>query len=126
MYCDRQAVFAMFKVLKADLAMTDTQLGWVAAIFLWVYGIGCPIAGEISRYLFEEAFGGSVACDLEHGDRPDRHVDFRLDAVGFKSGYGISEALYMPAAIALTANSTPNHQRSRAIAILTTAQSPEP
>ena len=30
-YCDRQAVFSMFPVLKSDLGFTDTQLGYVGA-----------------------------------------------------------------------------------------------
>ena len=44
-YCDRQAVFSMFPSLKRDLGMTDRQLGLTGAIFLWVYAVGCPIAG---------------------------------------------------------------------------------
>src|SRR5688500_17295124 len=47
-YCDRQAVFAMFPVLRTDLGLTDTQLGLTGSIFLWVYGIGCPIAGQMA------------------------------------------------------------------------------
>ena len=47
-YCDRQAIFAMFSVLKTDLAMTDQQLGLTGSIFLWVYGIGCPLAGQLA------------------------------------------------------------------------------
>ncbi|HQW30428.1 MAG TPA: hypothetical protein PK529_14645, partial [Verrucomicrobiales bacterium] len=46
-YCDRQAVFSMTGSLKTDLKMTDTQLGLIGAIFLWVYAFGCPIAGQI-------------------------------------------------------------------------------
>ena len=46
-YCDRQAVFAMFPVLKTDLGMTDRQLGLTGTIFLWVYALGCPIAGQV-------------------------------------------------------------------------------
>ena len=47
-YCDRQAVFAMFPSLKADLGMSDKQLGLTGAMFLWVYAFGCPIAGHIA------------------------------------------------------------------------------
>src|ERR1700744_2621184 len=46
-YCDRQAVFAMFPSLQADLGMTYKQLGFVGTAFLWVYGFGCPIAGQL-------------------------------------------------------------------------------
>ncbi len=46
-YCDRQAVFAMFPSLKSDLGMTDQQLGLTGAFFLWVYALGCPVAGIV-------------------------------------------------------------------------------
>src|ERR1051325_2632710 len=46
-YCDRQVVFSLFPVLRSDLHFTDTQLGLTGSIFLWIYGIGCPIAGQI-------------------------------------------------------------------------------
>ncbi len=46
-YCDRQAVFAMFPSLQTDLGMTDQQLGLTGAYFLWVYALGCPVAGII-------------------------------------------------------------------------------
>ncbi|MBM3964851.1 MAG: MFS transporter [Planctomycetes bacterium] len=121
-YCDRQAVFAMFKVLKADLAMTDTQLGWVGAIFLWVYGIGCPIAGKLADTFSKRHL---VVASLVIWSAVTVLTGMSISVwmlLGLRAAMGISEALYMPAAIALTANSTPNHQRSRAIAILTTAQ----
>ncbi|MFN9942455.1 MAG: MFS transporter, partial [bacterium] len=46
-YCDRQAVFAMRPSLRADLGMDDTSFGLVGAIFLWVYAVGCPVAGHL-------------------------------------------------------------------------------
>lgn len=121
-YCDRQAVFAMFKVLKTDLAMTDTQLGLTGAFFLWIYGIGCPIAGYLAdRYpkrhliiislilwsLVTIATGLSVSAAM---------------LLGMRAAMGISEALFMPAAVSLTTNLTPQPWRSRAVASLTTAQ----
>ena len=121
-YCDRQAVFAMFKVLKVDLAMTDTQLGWVGAIFLWVYGIGCPIAGKLADTFSKRHL---VVASLVLWSAVTILTGMSISVwmlLGLRAAMGISEALYMPAAIALTANSTPSHQRSRAIAILTTAQ----
>ena len=46
-YCDRQAVFSMFPVLKSELGFSDKQLGLVGAYFLWVYGVGSFFAGQI-------------------------------------------------------------------------------
>ncbi len=121
-YADRQAVFSMFPSLKADLGMSDHQLGLIGAIFLWVYAIGCPIAGQL-------------------GDRYSKRLLIVLSiiiwsivtvATGFaqsiafmlilRAMMGISESLFMPTAIALTASAHPPSLRSRAIAVLTTAQ----
>ena len=121
-YCDRQAVFAMFPALKADLAMSDAQLGYVGAVFLWVYALGCPLAGflgdRISKRLL--AVGSLVVWSLV--TLATGWARSGTDILALRGAMGISESLFMPTAIALTANAHPPALRSRAIAILTTAQ----
>ncbi len=121
-YCDRQAVFAMFKVLKADLQMTDRELGLTGAVFLWVYGLGCPIAGVLAdrypkRVLVVASLAIWSAVTLATGLATSAAMLLAL-----RAAMGISESLYMPAAIALTADATTVEKRSRAVSILTTAQ----
>lgn len=121
-YCDRQAVFAMFPVLRTELGMTDTQLGLTGSIFLWVYGIGCPIAGQLADRMSKRLLVvGSLAVwslvTLGTG-----WAGSALILLALRAAMGVSEALYMPAAISLTANAHPPEKRSRAISILTTAQ----
>lgn len=121
-YCDRQAVFAMFPALKAELAMSDAQLGYVGAVFLWVYALGCPLAGvlgdRISKRLL--AVGSLVVWSLV--TLATGWARSGGDILALRGAMGISESLFMPTAIALTANAHPPALRSRAIAILTTAQ----
>ena len=121
-YCDRQAVFAMFPALKADLAMSDRQLGYVGAVFLWIYALGCPLAGvlgdRISKRLL--AVGSLVVWSLV--TLATGWARSGTDILALRGAMGISESLFMPTAIALTANAHPPALRSRAIAILTTAQ----
>lgn len=121
-YCDRQAVFAMFPVLRTELVLTDTQLGLTGSIFLWVYGIGCPIAGQIAdkfskRRLVVLSLVVWSLVTLATGLSTSAFVLLVL-----RAAMGVSESLYMPAAISLTANAHPPEKRSRAIAVLTTAQ----
>jgi len=121
-YCDRQAIFAMFPVLREDLGMTDTQLGLTGSIFLWVYGIGCPIAGQVADRMSKRLLVvGSLAIwslvTLGTGWAGTAFILLTL-----RAAMGVSESLYMPAAISLTANAHPPEKRSRAISILTTAQ----
>ena len=121
-YCDRQAVFAMFPALKTDLLLTDTQLGLTGSIFLWVYGIGCPIAGQIADRVSKRWL---VVSSLVIWSLVTVATGFATSAfmlLALRAAMGISESLYMPAAIALTANAHAPEKRSRAIAALTTAQ----
>ena len=121
-YCDRQAVFSMFPVLKSDLGFTDRQLGFVGAYFLWVYGVGSFFAGQIGdrvskRRLIVWSLALWSLVTIATGLATSPNMVLALRAL-----MGISEALFMPAAIALTANAFPPATRSRAIAALSTAQ----
>ncbi len=121
-YCDRQAVFSMTGSLKTDLKMTDTQIGLVGAIFLWVYAFGCPIAGQIGDRLSKRLL---VVLSLVIWSLVTVATGFAGTAVmmlGLRAAMGVSESLFMPTAVALTANAHTPDRRSRAIAALTTAQ----
>jgi MFS family permease len=121
-YCDRQAVFAMFPSLQADLGMTDQQLGLTGAYFLWVYAMGCPVAGVIGDRVSKRLLVVlslvlwsivTVATGLARSG---------AELLWLRAAMGISESLFMPTAIALTASAFAPALRSRTIAILTTAQ----
>lgn len=121
-YSDRQAVFAMFPTLKSDLGLTDTQLGLTGSIFLWVYALGCPIAGQIADRFSKRRL---VVLSLALWSIVTVATGFANSAfvlLALRAAMGISESLYMPAAIALTATAHAPAQRSRAIAALSTAQ----
>ena len=121
-YCDRQAISAMFPVLRSDLGMTDFQLGLTGTIFLWVYGCGCPIAGQLADRFSKRQL---VVISLAVWSMVTIATGMATSAVmllALRAAMGISESLYMPAAVALTANAHPPEKRSRAVALLTTAQ----
>jgi len=102
--------------------MSDRQLGYVGAVFLWIYALGCPLAGvlgdRISKRLL--AVGSLVVWSLV--TLATGWARSGSDILALRGAMGISESLFMPTAIALTANAHPPALRSRAIAILTTAQ----
>ena len=121
-YSDRQAIFSIFPSLKADLGMTDKQLGLTGTIFLWVYAISCPIAGYIADRFSKRIL---IILSLVTWSIVTIATGFAGSAIiilGLRAMMGISESMFMPTAIALTANAHPPSLRSRAIAILTTAQ----
>ena len=121
-YSDRQAAFAMFPAFRVDLAMSDRQLGLVGSMFLWVYAFGCPIAGQLGdrfskRLLVVLSLAVWSVVTIATGLATSATMLLALRAT-----MGISESLYMPMAISLTANAHPPALRSRAISVLTTAQ----
>jgi MFS transporter, Spinster family, sphingosine-1-phosphate transporter len=100
---DRHTVFSIFPVLKADLRFTDLQLGLTGSIFLWVYAICNPIAGQIGdRYSKRKLVTWSLIL---------------FSGVTMMTGFattpwmllfcrallGVTESLFMPCAMALIA-----------------------
>jgi MFS family permease len=121
-YCDRQAIFAMFPALQADLKMTDRQLGLTGTVFLWVYALGCPVAGQLGDRFSKRSL---VVLSLVIWSVVTVATGFvRLPGtmLALRGAMGVSESLFMPTAIALTAAAFAAPLRSRAIAALTTAQ----
>lgn len=121
-YSDRQAIFSIFPSLKVDLAMTDEQLGLTGTIFLWVYAICCPIAGYLADRFSKRLL---IILSLVLWSLVTIATGFAGSAMiilSLRAMMGISESMFMPSAIALTANAHPPSLRSKAIAILTTAQ----
>lgn len=121
-YCDRQAVFAMFPSLRADLSMTDQQLGLVGAVFLWVYAFGCPISGYLG-----DRFSKRLLVVLSLVVWSVVTIGTGLVATGammlaMRAAMGVSESLYMSSAVALTASAYPVARRSRAVSMLMTGQ----
>jgi MFS family permease len=121
-YCDRQAVFSVFPALKSDLNMSEQQLGLTGSIFLWVYAFGCPVAGQIGDRFSKRSL---VVVSLIIWSIVTVATGFATAAwnmLALRGAMGVSESLFMPTAIALTAGAFSASLRSRAIAVLTTAQ----
>ncbi|HYD84608.1 MAG TPA: MFS transporter, partial [Opitutus sp.] len=103
-YLDRLTITTMRDPLKADIAMTDAQFGLLTSAFLWIYGLCSPLGGfladrfsrrwviVVSLFIWSavtwltgqmETFGGLLAA---------------------RALMGVSEACYIPAALALIAD----------------------
>lgn len=121
-YSDRQAIFSMFPVIKTELDLSKFELALIGSVFLWVYGLGCPVAGMLAdRFSKRWLVIGSLAIWSVVTTLTGMANSLAVMLV-LRVAMGVSESMFMPAAIALTANAHAPHQRSRAIAILTTGQ----
>src|SRR3954452_14832514 len=47
-YLDRQMIFSVFPLLRAEMRLNDFQLGLLSTVFLWVYGVASPFGGYLA------------------------------------------------------------------------------
>ena len=121
-YSDRQVVFSIFPVLKSELHFTNTQLGLTSSIFLWVYALCSPIAGQIGDRVSKRML---VVLSLVLWSLATVLTGFSrsvLMLLSCRALIGITESLFVPSAVALTASAHSPAMRSRAVSLLNTAQ----
>ncbi len=113
-YLDRQVVFSLFPLLRGDLHSSDVELGLLSTVFLWVYGLLSPFAGYLAdrfgrvRVILFSLLVWSTVTFLT-GHAQNIHQMFWTRAL-----MGVSEACYLPAALALIVESHPPGTRSLA------------
>lgn len=121
-YVDRLAVFSIYPVLKRDLLLSNAQLGLVGTVFIWTYSLCMPFTGRLADVFRRERIVvasivlwslATLGTGLSHSALP-----FLL----WRACVGLTEALYVPAALGLIAALHPAATRSRALAAHSTAQ----
>lgn len=118
-YLDRQMLASMkFSVMQdiPDIAL-EARWGTILALFKWVYAGFSPIGGYLAdRYSRRHVIAGSLlvwsAVTWATG-----HVTTYDQLLVTRALMGISEAFYIPAALALIADYHTGHTRSRAVGL---------
>jgi MFS family permease len=118
-YLDRQMLATMKSSMVADVAglQTDAQWGFVLACFKWVYALLSPVGGYIAdrfsrRWVIAVSLFAWSAVTWATG-----HVTSYDQLVATRALMGVSEAFYIPAALALIADLHAGPTRSRAVGI---------
>lgn len=116
-YLDRLAITTMRTSILDAIPMTETQFGLLTSIFLWTYGVLSPVAGFVadrlgrSRVIIASLLVWSAVTWLTgHARNYEELLTARLLM-------GLSEAFYMPAALALIADYHGDRTRSLATGI---------
>ncbi len=113
-YVDRQVIFSLFPLLRAEFELSDAQLGLLGAAFLWVYGLASPIAGWVAdRWGARPVLVASLTFWSAITWATGAAGSF-LQLVTARAAMGISEACYLPAALAMIAFHHGETTRSRA------------
>jgi len=116
-YLDRILLTSMRDPIVKDFSITDTQFGLLTSVFLWSYGILSPFGGFFAdkygrkKMIVFSAFVWSVAT-LWTG-----MVSSFGELLVARTFMGISEASYIPAALALITDYHRNRTRSLATGI---------
>lgn len=103
-YADRQAIFSVFTPIQKEMGLTDLQLSWVGAAFMYVYALAGPLAGIIGDR-FSRKFliiGGLVFWSVVTLGTALATDYWHLLLVRALEGFG--EAFYFPASMALIAD----------------------
>lgn len=118
-YLDRQMLATMRPAMQADIheLQSATNFGYLMGIFLWVYGFMSPVAGMIGdrinrKWLIVGSLFVWSGVTFGMGYATTYHQLYGLRAV-----MGISEALYLPTALALIVDFHQEKTRSLAIGI---------
>ena len=115
-YIDRQVLFAVFPLIKIDLALSDTALGFLGSAFMFSYLLFAPLFGWLGDHWSRTrlASGGLIAWSLA------------TTLAGFATGYrtllaaraavGVGEASFGTVSPGLVADFFPKEQRGRILA----------
>ena len=118
-YMDRQMLSTMRDAMQIDISELESAVnfGRLMAIFLWIYGCISPFAGAVAdrisrKWLIVASLGVWSTVTLLMGHCSTFNQIYWLRAI-----MGISEALYIPAALSLIADYFTGSARSLAIGI---------
>src|SRR5258706_7352499 len=116
-YLDRLMLTSMRDSLKADITMTEAQFGLLTSVFLWVYGALSPLGGFVAdrfsrKWVIIGSLGVWSAVTWLTGQARNFDQMFAARAL-----MGVSEALYIPAGLALIADLHTGRTRSKATGI---------
>ncbi|MBO0799435.1 MAG: MFS transporter [Blastocatellia bacterium] len=113
-YLDRQIIFSVLPLLRSELNLSDKQLGLLSTVFLWIYGLLSPLSGYLAdrfgraRIIIVSLLVWSLLTWLTGRARSFEEL------LMLRALMGVSEACYIPAALALI---TDYHgQRTRSLA----------
>jgi len=118
-YMDRQMLSTMKASMMGDISELQTaeNFGRLMAVFLWIYALMSPVAGLIAdrinrKWLIVGSLAVWSGVTLTMGFAKDFNTLFILRAC-----MGLSEALYIPAGLALIADYHQGSTRSLAVGI---------
>jgi MFS family permease len=107
-------IFSLLPLLEKEFRLTGAELGFLSTVFLWVYGLASPFAGFLAdrfgrvRVILASLVIWSLVTWATG------HARSYGELVAARALMGLSEAFYLPAALALIADH--HGERTRSLA----------
>ncbi|HWE02736.1 MAG TPA: MFS transporter [Tepidisphaeraceae bacterium] len=116
-YVDRLMITTMRDPIRADISITDAQFGLLTSVFLWVYALVSPFGGYVADRFTRR---GVITASLLFWSAATfltglAHTFHQL--LWARALMGVSEACYLPAALALICDYHPGPTRSFATGV---------
>ena len=118
-YMDRQMLSTMRDAMAVDITDLESKVmfGKLMAAFMWIYGLMSPVSGMVAdrvnrKWLIVVSLAVWSAVTLLMG-----YADSYSQVYALRALMGVSEALYIPAALSLIADYFTGRQLSLAIGI---------
>lgn len=116
-YTDRMTIFSVFPVLKNEMGLTDIGLALIGSSFLWVYAVFSPVGGYLGdRFPRRRVILGSLVLFslITFATGLARTGN---ELVALRCLLGVSEAVFLPPALAYIASYHFDRTRSLANSI---------
>ena len=117
-YLDRNVIFALFEPIKAELALTDVQLGWLGSAYVLVFSIAALPFGVLSDLRSRRAVVAFGVAIWSLFTVLSGLVGSYTQLFICRAAVGIGEAAFGAAAASLVADFYPNRGRAVAMGIL--------
>lgn len=117
-YADRAAMSGVLAAVRTEFGASDVALGLLGSLFLWSYAVGSPLAGGLADRLSHRRIiiwsiaawsAVTLATGLVNGFGP---------LLALRVGLGLTESLFLPAAIAMLALHHGPATRARAMSCI--------
>ena len=116
-YADRQALSAVFPLLKGEFGISDPALGTLSSAFMLLYALTSPFTGYTvnllsRRFLIASGLAfWSLVCAATALSRTFRQL------ILFRAVEGLGESFYFPASMSVIADYHGPRTRSRAMSL---------
>jgi len=117
-YVDRNVIYALFEPIKADLGLTDGQLGWLGSAYILVFSVAALPFGVLSDLRSRRAVIAGGVTVWSAFTFLSGLVRSYWQLFTCRAAVGIGEAAYGPAAASLVADYFPGPGRAMAMGIL--------